>query len=70
MSAQTRKELAFWIMLLLGTFLNGFQIYKYATNTLEYRYEELIILIIGVAFNFAPRFLLNLADKIVNKKVG
>lgn len=67
MSARTRKEIALWIILIFGTVLTGFQIYKYATNTLQYRYEELIILTIAIAMMIYPIFLLNIAKKIVDK---
>ena len=57
MSIKTRREIAYWFLLLLGMTLNAFQTYKYLTNQLEYSSLELIVLIVGLAFNFAPKYL-------------
>lgn len=64
-----RREIAYWTMLFLGLLLNVFQSYKYVTNQLEYSWLELTVLVVGVAFNFAPRFILNMASKIIDKKM-
>ena len=69
MSIKTRREIAYWFLLLLGMTLNAFQTYKYLTNQLEYSTLELIVLIVGLAFNFAPKYLLNLFEKVVIKKI-
>ena len=65
MSIKTRREIAYWFLLLLGMTLNAFQTYKYLTNQLEYSSLELIVLIVGLAFNFAPKYLLNLFEKLI-----
>ena len=69
MSIKTRREIAYWFLLLLGMTLNAFQTYKYLTNQLEYSSLELIVLIVGLAFNFAPKDLLNLFKKLITKKI-
>lgn len=69
MSIKTRREIAYWFLLLLGMTLNAFQTYKYLTNQLEYSSLELIVLIVGLAFNFAPKYLLNLFEKLITKKI-
>lgn len=64
----TKEKLSYWIMLILGTTLNTFQVYKYVTNQLEYSMLELIILIVGVAFNFAPKRILTIFEKTIIKR--
>ena len=68
MSVRQRKEIAYWFLLILGLTLNTFQVYKYLTNQLVYSNLELAVLVVGVAFNFAPKFILNMAEKIIIKK--
>lgn len=69
MSAKTRIEIAYWFMLLMGMTINLTQLYRYVNNQLEYNYNELVVLVIGVVFNFAPRIILNLAERLINKKI-
>jgi len=55
-------------MLILVTILNSFQVYKYLFSKLEYSELELVVLIVGVSFNFAPKFLLNVFEKFLTIK--
>ncbi len=68
MSVRQRRELAYWFLLILGLTLNTFQVYKYLINQLTYSNLELVVLVVGVAFNFAPKFILNMFEKIITKK--
>lgn len=68
MSLKTRREIAFWFMLLIGIGITIIQFYRYATNTLSYTIAEAAMNIIAVAFMIFPRFILNMAEKIINKK--
>lgn len=68
MGIRQRKEIAYWVMLTLGIVLNSFQVYKYVSNKLEYSKLELIVLVVGVAFQFFPKFILNIFEKIVTRK--
>jgi len=69
MSLKTRREVAFWFMLLIGIGITLVQFYRYATNTLSYTTAEMIMNIIAVAFMIFPRFILNMAEKIIIKKI-
>jgi hypothetical protein len=68
MSIRQRKEIAYWFLLILGLTLNTFQVYKYVTGQLVYSNLELVVLVVGVAFNFAPKFILNMFEKVITKK--
>jgi hypothetical protein len=68
MSIRQRKEIAYWFLLILGLTLNTFQVYKYITGQLVYSNLELVVLVVGVAFNFAPKFILNMFEKVITKK--
>lgn len=68
MSLRLRREIGYWVLLILGLSLNIFQAYKYFTNQLEYSKLEFVILIVGVSFNFAPKYLLRLFEKVVLKR--
>jgi hypothetical protein len=68
MSIRQRKEIGYWFLLILGLTLNTFQVYKYLTGQLVYSNLELVVLVVGVAFNFAPKFILNLFERIITKK--
>lgn len=68
MSAQQRREIARWFMLLIGIGITMIQFYRYATNTLSYTTAEMAMNIIAVAFMTFPRFILNMAEKVITKK--
>lgn len=68
MSLRLRREIGYWVLLVLGLALNTFQVYKYFTNQLEYSKLEFAILIVGVSFNFMPRYILRLFEKFVLKR--
>jgi hypothetical protein len=68
MSIRQRKEIGYWFLLILGLTLNTFQVYKYLTGQLVYSNLELVVLVVGVAFNFAPKFILNMFEKVITKK--
>jgi len=68
MSLRLRREIGYWTLLILGLSLNIFQAYKYFTNQLEYSKLEFAILIVGLSFNFMPRYVLRLFEKVVLKR--
>jgi hypothetical protein len=68
MSIRVRRAIGFWFLFILGLILNGFQVYKYVTGQLVYSNLELVVLVVGVAFNFAPKFILNMFEKVITKK--
>jgi len=68
MSLKQRREIAYWFMLLIGIGITVIQFYRYATNTLSYTTPEMIMNIVAVAFMIFPKFILNMAEKIVNNK--
>lgn len=68
MSLKTRREVAFWFMLIIGIGITAIQFYRYATNTLSYTNQEMVVNIIAVAFMIFPRFILNVAEKILTRK--
>ena len=68
MSLRLRREIGFWALLIIGISLNAFQLYKYFTNQLEGTMLELVVLIVGLAFNLMPRYLLRLFEKFVLKR--
>ncbi len=68
MSSSTRKEIAYWFMLLIGIGIMLIQFYRYATNTLSYTTAEMIMNVISVAFMIFPKFILNMTEKVITKK--
>ena len=68
MSSSTRKEIAYWFMLIIGIGIMLIQFYRYATNTLSYTTAEMIMNVISVAFMIFPKFILNMAEKVITKK--
>ena len=68
MSLKQRREIAYWFMLLIGIGITIIQFYRYATNTLSYTTPEMIMNIVAVAFMIFPKFILNMAEKLVNNK--
>ena len=68
MSIKTRREVAYWFMLIIGVGIMSIQFYRYATNTLSYTTAEMIMNVISVAFMIFPRFILNMAEKVITKK--
>lgn len=69
MSTKQRREVAYWFMLIIGIGITIIQFYRYATNTLSYTTSEMFMNIIAVAFMIFPRFILNMAEKLINKKI-
>jgi hypothetical protein len=67
MSLALRRKIGYWVLLIVGVSLNVFQAYKYFTNQLEYSQLELVVLIVGVSFNFAPQYLLRVFEKVVTR---
>jgi len=67
MSTQQRRELVLWIMAVVGIIIMLIQLYRYATNTLSYTSGEMVMNIISVALMIFPKFILNLAQKILTK---
>lgn len=68
MSNTTRREIAYWFMLIIGIGIMLIQFYRYATNTLSYTSSEMIMNIISVAFMIFPRFILKIAEKVITRK--
>ena len=68
MSLKTRREIAFWFMQIIGMGITTIQFYRYATNTLSYTTAEMIMNVIAVAFMIFPRFILNMAEKVITNK--
>lgn len=68
MSVRQRKEIAFWFMMVVGMAITIVQFYRYATNTLSYTTAEMVMNVIAVAFMIFPRFILNMAEKVITKK--
>jgi hypothetical protein len=54
-----KNKISIWLMFFLGATLNGFQVYKYLTNKLEYSMLELAVLVVGVAFNLGDWLIYN-----------
>jgi len=67
MSIKTRREIAYWFMLLIGIGITVVQFYKYATNTLSYTTSEMVMNIVAVAFMLFPRFILKMAEKVITR---
>ena len=67
MSTQQRRELVLWLMAGVGAVIMLIQLYRYATNTLSYATGEMAMNIISVALMIFPKFILNLAKKILTK---
>lgn len=63
MSLKTRREVAYWFMLLICIGIMLIQFYRYATNTLSYTTAEMIMNVISVAFMIFPKFILNMSEK-------
>ena len=68
MSLKQRREIAFWFMMIVGMTITMIQLYRYATNTLSYTTAEMIMNIVAVAFMILPKFILNMAEKLITKK--
>lgn len=68
MSLNQRREIAFWFLMIIGMAITVVQFYRYATNTLSYTTSEMIMNLIAVAFMIFPRWILNVAEKIVTNK--
>lgn len=68
MSLKQRREIAFWFMMIVGMAITMIQLYRYATNTLSYTTAEMIMNIVAVAFMIFPKFILNMAEKLITKK--
>lgn len=68
MSLRLRREIGYWFLLILGLSLNTFQVYKYFTDQLGDWKLELVVCIIGLAFNLMPRYVLRLFEKFVLKR--
>ena len=68
MSLKQRREIAFWFMMIVGMAITMIQLYRYSTNTLSYTTAEMIMNIVAVAFLFLPKFILNMAEKLITKK--
>lgn len=64
-----KTKISYWTLLVFGIILNGFQVYKYLTNQLEYSMLELVVLVVGVCFNFAPKKIITIFEnKFIEKK--
>jgi hypothetical protein len=68
MSIKQRREIAQWFMLMIGIGITIVQFYRYSTNTLSYTFAEMAMNIIAVAFMIFPKFILNVAEKVITKK--
>ena len=68
MSLKQRREIAFWFMMIVGMTITVIQLYRYATNTLSYTTPEMIMNLIAVAFMIFPRWILNVAEKVITRK--
>lgn len=68
MSIKQRREIAQWFMLMIGIGITIVQFYRYSTNTLSYTTAEMIMNVIAVAFMIFPKFILNMAEKLITKK--
>ncbi len=68
MSLKQRREIAFWFMMIVGMAITMIQLYRYATNTLSFTTAEMIMNIVAVAFMIFPKFILNMAEKLITKK--
>ena len=68
MSLKQRREIAFWFMMIVGMAITMIQLYRYSTNTLSYTTAEMIMNIVAVAFMILPKFILNMAEKLIKKK--
>ena len=68
MSLKQRREIAFWFMMIVGMAITMIQLYRYSTNTLSYTTAEMIMNIVAVAFMILPKFILNMAEKLITKK--
>lgn len=54
-------------MLIVGIGVTSIQFYRYATNTLSYTTSEIVMNLIAVAFMIFPRWILNVAEKVITK---
>ena len=67
MSTQQRRELVLWLMAAVGAVIMLIQLYRYATNILSYTTGEMAMNVISVSLMIFPKFILNLANKILTK---
>ena len=65
MRISTRRK----YLLTIGLGIITFQTYKYFTNQLFDSYFELVVFIIGLALALDPKYLLNLFEKLITKKI-
>lgn len=70
MSQKVRRQIAYWIMLLLGIGLLLLQFKKYSDNTLELSLEEFIVTMVAVVLTINPMFFLESLTKFINSKYG
>lgn len=70
MSANTRRTIAYWFMLILGIGLMTLQFSKYYDNTLELKIEEFIVTMVSVVMILNPLFIIDSLRKFINSKYG
>ncbi len=68
MSYNLRTALMYWLTLLFGTLILGFQVYKYFTNQLVLNHEEAIVTIVSVVLMRNPNILSNGLKSFINSK--
>lgn len=58
----------YWVTLILGTLILGFQVYKYFTNQLQLNHEEAIVTLVAVVLMRNPNILANGLKSFFNSK--
>lgn len=54
MNQKFKTALKYWFWLLVGIVLISIQVYKYFNNTLEFNFQEAIVLFVGLMFMIKP----------------
>lgn len=70
MSQKVRRQIAYWIMFLLGIGLLSLQFKKYFEDTLELSPEEFIVTMVAVVLTINPMFFIESLAKFINSKYG
>ncbi len=68
MSQNFKTVLKYWFWLLVGIALISIQVYKYYDNTLEFNFQEAIVLFVGLMFMIKPTALPDLIVKLIGKR--
>jgi len=63
-----KNTVKYWFWLVVGMCLMSIQIYKYLSNTLEYVWQEAVVLFVAMMLMIKPTAIPDLIVKMFNKK--